>query len=100
MKLKDYLREMTLPTVETAEDACAKIRQIAPLVMAGNIKGDYLGTLDAALKAIQSSTNPEAYARDAQMALKAKKMLQQHRSTLSVAQPQHTSMKPTDSFGK
>ena len=101
MKLKEYLElnEMGLPTVDSAEAARAKIAQIAPLVLSGNIKGDYLGTLNAALQAIQTSTNPEAYAKDVQLALRAKKALQAHRATLSGAQAQHTSMKPTNSYG-
>jgi len=97
---KDFLKEMSLPSIETAEDARQKILQIAPIVLkGGESKGDYIGTLWAALKAIQTSTNPEAYAKEVRMATAAVKKLKEHRATLSAAQTQHTTMKPTDSFG-
>ena len=101
MKLKDYLmNEMGLPMIDNAEQARKVIMQIAPLVRAGQIKGDYIGTLDAALTAIKNCTNPEAYIKETKMAIEAKKLLMAHRAKLSAAQPQHTAVKPTDSYGK
>jgi len=85
MKLKKFLElnEMSLPNVNSAEQARAIVDKYYPLIMKGNPNGDYIGYLDAALKAFQGATNPEAYANDVKKALAAKKKVEAFLATKS-----------------
>jgi hypothetical protein len=84
-KVKMYLgiNEMSLPIYNETQ-AAAKIMEIAPLVNAGKTadsKGDYRGHLEAAMKAIQNSVNPEKYLREIKVASAALAKLKAYAAT-------------------
>lgn len=83
VKMHLGINEMSLPIVQSAEEASSIIMKYGPLVNAGkaeNQKGDYRGSLEAALRAIQGSNNPEKYVKEIKIAKAALQKLNAYKA--------------------
>jgi hypothetical protein len=97
MNLKELLdmEEMALPSREsfkTPESAAQQIVNIYNMVKKGNVEGDYLGKLQAAMQFIGTTTAPERYAIQVKKGKEAIGMLKRHRAGKAKTVVHHTAV--------
>jgi hypothetical protein len=75
MELKSvlkYIKEMSMPTVKSPEDAVKTIRDAyQTVVVKKQPQGDYYGPVEAALKFLRSTNAPEKYAQEVKKGIAA-----------------------------
>ena len=103
MKLKDFLKEMSLPTVDNLGQANNYIQRAYEASMKGPVNQDVVGGLDAAAAWLQQQPNLGTDPSMIQLAKKAKiakQKLSTARAPLSPNQPQFTTQRTTDAYGR
>ena len=103
MKLKDFLKEMSMPSVDNLGQATQYIQRAYEAAMKGPVNQDVAGGLNAAAEWLQQQPNLASDPTMIQLAKKAKvakQKLSMARAPLSTNQPQFTTNRPTDTYGR
>jgi len=96
MKLKDFLKEMSLPTVDNIQQATSYIQRAFEVSAKGPANQDVIGGLHAAAEWLKQQPNLASDPTMIQLAKKAKlaqQKLSATRAPLSTTQPQFTTVK-------
>ena len=102
MKLRDFLKEMTMPLVNDVSQATNYINTAYQAANGPNANQDVLGGLQASMQWLQQQPG---LGKDSNLMMLAKKAkaakakLDAVRKPLATQQAQFTNVKPTDSYG-